>query len=76
MSLLSMGMSILSTPKHMPISPYKVLNKSNFIDFSNPAKTEAMLAEQDLMVEQHNTLAYVLNLQKKANKDSLKNAQN
>ncbi len=75
MSIINTGMQIFSQKRSMPISPRKLLNKNNFIDFSNPVKTEEMLAREDLKVETHNTLAYVLNLMNKANKENLKNAR-
>ena len=75
MSIINTGAQILGQRQIMPMSPRKLLNRNNFIDFSNPAKTEEMLAREDLKVETHNTLAYVLNLMNKANKENLKNAR-
>ena len=75
MSIINTGAQILGQRQIMPMSSRKLLNKNNFIDFSNPAKTEEMLAREDLKVETHNTLAYVLNLMNKANKENLKNAR-
>ena len=76
MSVMQIGMQMFGAKMVMPMSPLKNLKKSNFIDFSNPEKTEARLAELDLKTTQHNTIAEVLNLQKKANKESLKEARN